>query len=300
MVKHPVTAGAIAGCLEISVTFPFEYVKTQLQLQQEASSLFAGADKYRNSFHCASVTLRERGVLGLYRGGASWFLFAGPRSAVRFGTFEFLSKQTAQRGLPESYGKATVDTANGFAAGIVEAALCQTPNQVLAIKLIHDQSPRGPKQYSGLAHVSRHIWQEHGLGGFFQGLSPAIAKGAATNAIRFFGYGHLKRLMQGPPRADGAPPPPLTPWQSLLAGGTAGAVSAVLTQPIDTIKANMMGLEATRFTSSWACATGLVRAGGLAALMNGVGPRVVRVFIEVGLQFSLFESVGRLIDEALE
>lgn len=164
---------------------------------------------------------------------------------------------------------------------VVEAALCQTPNQVLAIKLIHDQSPRGPKQYTGLLHVSRHILSESGVGGFFQGLAPAVAKGAATNAIRFLGFGELKRAMQGPPSPDGTPPPPLTPWQALLAGGTAGAVSAVLTQPIDTIKANMMGLEAARFSSSWACAADLVRAGGFGALMNGVGPRVVRVFIEV-------------------
>ena len=300
MVKHPVTAGAVAGCLEISVTFPFEYVKTQLQLQQEASSLFAGADKFRNSWHCASVTFREYGILGLYRGGASWFLFAGPRSAVRFGTFEALSGAAARNGLPDRYGPSAVDTANGFLAGIVEAALCQTPNQVMAIKLIHDQSPRGPKQYTGLAHCVASIYRLDGLAGFFQGVTPAVAKGAATNAIRFLGYGQLKRLMQGPPGADGSPPAPLTPSQAMLAGGTAGAVSAVLTQPIDTVKANMMGLEASRFRSTWHCLAEIVRAGGVAALFNGVGPRVVRVFIEVGLQFSLFESVGRLIDRALE
>ena len=329
-VKHPVTAGAVAGCLEISVTFPFEYIKTQLQLQQEASQLFAGADKFRNSFHCASVTMREHGFLGLYRGGASWFLFAGPRSAVRFGTFEALSSAATRNGLPERYGQSAVDTANGFTAGIVEAALCQTPNQVMAIKLIHDQSPRGPKLYTGLGHCVASIWRADGLGGFFQGVLPAVAKGAATNAIRFLGYGQLKRLMQGPPPADGRPLPPLAPWKAMLAGGTAGVVSAVLTQPIDTVKANMMGLEAKRFSSSFACCAEIVRAGGLAALMNGVGPRVVRgtvrpaielrtsvlalllltmsrvrslvraVFIEVGLQFSLFESVGRLIDRTLD
>ena len=53
----------------------------------------------------------------------------------------------------------------------------------------------------------------------------------------------------------------------------------MLTQPIDTVKANMMGLEASRFKSSFACAADIVRAGGVSALMNGIGPRVVRVFI---------------------
>ena len=43
----------------------------------------------------------------------------------------------------------------------------------------------------------------------------------------------------------------------------------------------------------------LVRAGGMPALMNGVGPRVVRVFIEVGLQFSLYEVIGRQLDRLM-
>ena len=83
-------------------------------------------------------------------------------------------------------------------------------------------------------------------------------------------------------------------------GGIAGAVSAVVSQPIDTVKANMMGLEAARFRSSFACAAELVRAGGFLTLFNGVGPRVTRVFIEVGLQFSLYESIGRWLDRVLE
>ena len=298
--RHPVVAGTLVGSMEISVTYPIEYVKTQLQLQQEASAMFAGADKFRNSFHCAEVTVKEYGIGGLYKGGMSWFVFALPRGAVRFGTFEALQNAAAQQELPERFGRATVDTANGFLAGIVEAALCQTPNQVIGIKMIHDQSPRGPKQYASFGHCIAEIYKADGFLGFFQGMAPAVLKGAATNAVRFLGFGQLKRLIQGPPSADGTPPPPLTPPQAMLAGGTAGAVSAVLTQPIDTVKANMMGLEAARFKSSLGCLVDLVRAGGVTSLFNGIGPRVIRVFIEVGLQFSLFESVGRLIDRALE
>jgi len=227
-------AGWVAGTLEISVTFPFEYIKTQMQLQQEASALFAGKDRFRSPFHCAAATVRERGALGLYRGGLSWALFGGPRSAVRFGTFETLTAASQRRGMHQRLGTPTADAINGFAAGMAEAALCQTPNQVIAIKMIHDQSPRGPCQYEGLAHCVACIWRAEGVGGFFQGVGPAVTKGAATNAIRFLGFGQLKRLAQGPAGADGAPPPPLATWQAMLCGGIAGAVSAVATQPIDT------------------------------------------------------------------
>jgi len=300
MGKHPALAGWIAGTLEISVTYPIEYVKTHLQLQQAASSMYATAGKhYSGPLDVAAKTVREHGILGLYRGGASWVFFAGPRSAVRFGTFDALSTMSKQRDLSVKYGQSTVDTANGFIAGIVEAAICQTPNQVIAIKMVHDQSPRGPKQYQGFAHAVGSMWRADGLGGFFQGIGPAVLKGAVTNSIRFLGFGRMKAIIQGEPSPDGMPPPPLAPWQAMLAGGTAGAISAVVSQPIDTVKANMMGLEGHKFKNSFHCLGALVRAGGVGCLFNGVAPRVVRVFIEVGLQFSLFESVSRLIDSRL-
>ena len=61
----------------------------------------------------------------------------------------------------------------------------------------------------------------------------------------------------------------------------------------------MMGLDAGRYRSALHCTTELVRHAGVRTLFNGVGPRVIRVFIEVGLQFTLFEQVGRLLDDAL-
>ena len=79
----------------------------------------------------------------------------------------------------------------------------------------------------------------------------------------------------------------------MLAGGVAGAVSAVASQPIDVVRANVMGLDAGRYSSSLACAAAIVRGGGLAALFLGVGPRVCRVFVEEGLKFSLFEAAER-------
>ena len=86
--------------------------------------------------------------------------------------------------------------------------------------------------------------------------------------------------------------------ESFGTGAVAGAISAVISQPVDTVKANMMGIDGGRYRSAVHCTTELVRAGGFRVLMNGVGPRVCRVFVEVGLQFSLYEYVGRALDRA--
>ena len=292
--RHPVVAGTLVGSMEISVTYPIEYVKTQLQLQQQASAMVSPSGlTFRGPLHCFTHTLQRHGVAGLYAGGASWIAFAGPRSAVRFSTFESLSTMAQRAGVG---GSPAADTACGLFAGILEGALCQTPSQAIAIKMIHDQSPQGPKRYKGFFHAIQMIHAEHGVArGFFCGMLPAVAKGAATNAIRFPVFGAIKRALQRDETRDA----PLPPAQAVLAGGVAGAVSAVATQPIDVVKANMMGLEADRFASTAGCTRALVAAGGIGALFQGLTPRVVRVFIEVGLQFALYEQISPILDRVL-
>jgi len=263
--RHPITAGWLAGTFEIVFTYPLEYVKTQLQLQQRASNLYAGSTSggYSGAVDCFRQTVQARGVQGLYRGGSAWVVFAGPRSAVRFSTFQQLSASAHRQG----YSGIGVDSACGFFAGTAEAALCQTPNQAIAIKMVHDQSPNGPKRYTSFVHAVRSIHVEDGVWrGFFCGIAPAVLKGAVTNCIRFFGFGAMTRsMLERQPLEQQQ----LQPWQTMLAGGVAGSVSAVISQPIDTVKANMMGLEAHRFDSSLGCLRELVKAGGVRCLFNG-------------------------------
>lgn len=79
--KHPgkaILAGGIAGGLEIMMTFPTEYVKTQLQLDEKAAK-----PKYTGPLNCVSVTVKEHGVLGLYRGLSSLLYGSIPKASVR-------------------------------------------------------------------------------------------------------------------------------------------------------------------------------------------------------------------------
>lgn len=278
-------AGGWAGSMEILVTYPLEFAKTHLQLQHGAAGTKSGFD--RGVVHCLASTVERHGVRGVYAGCTSWFVFAGPRSAVRFAAFERLSREA-----PRTSGW---DFLCGLGAGVCEAALCQTPNQSIQIKLQHDAAPGvAAKRYSHLPFLRacREIARQHGPLAFYDGVFPAMVKGALTNSIRFVGYrGLLRGLGLG---GDGPAP---TPAQSMLCGGVAGAVSAVASQPVDTVKANMMGLDRGRYASSLACARAIVEADGAAALFNGLRPRVVRVFFEVGLQFALFEQCTKIVDD---
>ena len=74
--------GGITGAIEISITFPTEYVKTVMQLYPEVNQ--------RGAINCVKDTVRSTGFLGLYRGYSALLLFSVPKNSVRFGAFNFM------------------------------------------------------------------------------------------------------------------------------------------------------------------------------------------------------------------
>ena len=50
--NHPILAGGLSGCIEICMTFPIEYTKTQLQLRRKNFPPFAGP------LHCVKWTVQ--------------------------------------------------------------------------------------------------------------------------------------------------------------------------------------------------------------------------------------------------
>ena len=76
-------AGGVTGGLEICITYPTEYVKTLLQLDQKL-----GAErKYSGILDCAKKTYGAHGFFGMYRGLSVLLYGSIPKSAVRFGAF---------------------------------------------------------------------------------------------------------------------------------------------------------------------------------------------------------------------
>lgn len=73
-----IVAGGITGGIEICITYPTEYVKTQLQLDEK------GANKrYNGIVDCVKKTVNERGFFGLYRGLSVLIYGSIPKSAAR-------------------------------------------------------------------------------------------------------------------------------------------------------------------------------------------------------------------------
>lgn len=87
-----------------------------------------------------------------------------------------------------------------------------------------------------------------------------------------------------------------TPIKAACSGAFAGGVSVLLFQGIDVLKSRMQGLDAHKYRSTWHCLQELLKNEGPMALYKGVGPRLTRVCLEVGITMSLYGEIVKVLD----
>uniref|UniRef100_A0A9J8A905 Tricarboxylate transport protein, mitochondrial n=1 Tax=Cyprinus carpio carpio TaxID=630221 RepID=A0A9J8A905_CYPCA len=314
---HPgkaILAGGIAGGIEICITFPTEYVKTQLQLDEKANP-----PRYRGITDCVSQTVRHHGVKGLYRGLSSLLYGSIPKSAVRFGVFEILSNQ-----MKDEAGKldSTRGLVCGLGAGVMEAVLVVCPMETIKVKFIHDQTSANPK-YRGFFHGVREIirtqgWsipfradhlshlsqigmnrlsqigtsERAGIRGTYQGLTATVLKQGSNQAIRFFIMTSLRNWYKGD-----NPNKSINPIITGAFGAIAGAASVFGNTPLDVIKTRMQGLEAHKYKSTMDCAMKIMQHEGPAAFYKGTVPRLGRVCLDVAIVFIIYEEVVKVLNK---
>eukprot|EP00069_Balaena_mysticetus_P007081 bmy_05419T0 len=169
----------LAGDIEICITFPTEYVKTQLQLDERLHP-----PCYQGIGDCVRRTVHNHGVPGLYRGLISLLYGCILKAAVRFGMFKFLSNhmRDAQGRLDSTRGLQC-----GLGAGVAGAVVVVCPMETI----------------KGLeAHKYRKMW-DRGLQilrnerpkAFYKGTVPRLGRVCLDVAIVFVIYDEVVKLL---------------------------------------------------------------------------------------------------------
>ncbi|EDW97701.1 putative tricarboxylate transport protein, mitochondrial [Drosophila yakuba] len=278
-----IIAGGITGGIEICITYPTEYVKTQLQLDEKGA-----AKKYNGIFDCVKKTVGERGFFGLYRGLSVLVYGSIPKSAARFGAFEFLrSKAADSRGHLSNSGKMLC----GLGAGVCEAIVAVTPMETIKVKFINDRRSANPK-FKGFIHGVGQIIKAEGISGIYKGLTATILKQGTNQAIRFLVLESLREWYKGDDHTKSVP--------KLLVGVfgvIAGAASVFGNTPLDVIKTRMQGLEASKYKNTAHCAYEIMKNEGPVAFYKGTVPRLGRVCMDVAITFMIYDSFMDLFNK---
>lgn len=275
-----IIAGGITGGIEICITYPTEYVKTQLQLDEKVG-------KYKGIVDCARQTVHERGVPGLYRGLSVLVYGSIPKSAVRFGSFEQFKRHAVDEKGNLSPGARLLC---GLGAGVSEAILAVTPMETVKVKFIADQRSANP-QFKGFFHGLRTIIAREGIAGTYQGVTATIMKQGSNQAIRFYVMETLKDWYR-----EGDPRKPVPKLIVGTFGGIAGAASVLGNTPLDVVKTRMQSLDAAKYKNTWDCAKRIMKEEGPRAFYKGTLPRMSRVCLDVAITFMIYDSFMELFN----
>ncbi|KAH7361330.1 mitochondrial carrier domain-containing protein [Pyrenochaeta sp. MPI-SDFR-AT-0127] len=267
-------SGAIAGGVEATATYPFEFAKTRAQLQ-------AGPRSSKNPFAVVASVARSDGLRAIYTGCSTLILGTAFKAGVRFLSFDSIRNQLADE-------KGVLSPANGILAGMlagtVESVVAVTPTERIKTALI-DDAKNSPKRYRGGLHASQVILQTQGVAGLYRGLVSTTMKQSATSAVRMGSYNVLKEFS----RQHNLPQNSAVTFGI---GAIAGTITVYATQPFDTIK--------TRAQSAQGASTGeafrsVLQHAGVRGLWSGSTMRLGRLVFSGGIVFTVYEKVAALL-----
>lgn len=270
---HPLTslfAGAVAGGVEATITYPFEYAKTRSQLRS------AGAQQ--GVLRMLQNVVKAEGMPGLYTGCSALVAGTALKAGVRFLAFDSIKAQ-----LVDEQGKLSTSRGilAGMAAGAVESLLAVTPTERIKTALIDDA--KGAKRFKSTTHAISLLLREQGLAGLYRGLISTTAKQSATSAVRMGSYNALRTQYQT--RMGHLPKSTL---ETFAMGSIAGCITVYMTQPFDTVKTRA---QCSQGETLMRAVRGTWQDGGLRSFWRGSTMRLGRLVLSGGIVFSIYEKV---------
>jgi len=262
-------SGFIAAAIEISATWPFEYAKTQLQLNRKDPS-----------FNVVNH-IRSEGF-SIYRGLAPMLIGAPIQGMLRFSTLEYFNSRFKD----PNTGKVSMASglAAGICAGVLESVIVVTPMETVKTRLIDSKK--------GLADGVKYVVQNHGVSGLYKGVGATIAKSASNQGFRFVIFNQYQNLILKNPSEE-----KLTALQSLAGGMIAGLIGAFGNTPFDTIKSRMQSLESARYKNVFDCGKKMLVEEGPLSLYKGLIPRCLRVVPGQGIIFLSYSQISGFLKE---
>ncbi|KAG4950938.1 hypothetical protein AAZX31_16G025400 [Glycine max] len=198
-------AGACAGIIAMSATYPMDMVRGRITVQTEASPY-----QYRGMFHALSTVLREEGARALYKGWLPSVIGVIPYVGLNFAVYEslkdYLIKSNPFDLVENSELSVTTRLACGAAAGTVGQTVAY-PLDVIrrrmqmvgwnhaASVLTGDGRGKVPLEYTGMIDAFRKTVQHEGFGALYKGLVPNSVKVVPSIAIAFVTYEVVKDVL---------------------------------------------------------------------------------------------------------
>lgn len=213
--------GAVAGATGAVVSYPFDFVKSQLQTE-------IGRAKYKNGIEAAVDIVSTDGPLSLYRGIGVQIAGVAPEKAIKLSVNDIVRngiRSASGGGLP-LWGELLAGAMAGFCQVIVT-----NPTEVMKVGL----------QTSGMT-IGELFQEIGGFSGLYKGSAACITRDIIFSLTLFPLYAHFREflppLLLGPGAVSGD-----SVVVDILAAGGAAAPAALIATPADFVKTRIQSQD---------------------------------------------------------
>jgi Mitochondrial carrier protein len=281
-----VVAGAIAGAIGIGVAFPFDAIRTQVQVLRtqavpavvdESGGAVAASSKSPSMLDTVQYIWQREGVKGFFSGVQSMMIGQAVVKSMAFSTnsfaISFLAANQFSHDLPHSLQLFMAACFAGFVASFVVAP-------VERVSVIMQAQTKYASEWDCLMAV---LQKEGPVGICTRGLGATFAREVPSDGIYFWLYGILSHSPYAPLLGGFGP---------LVFGAFAGMCSWVPIYPVDVVKTAIQNDdEGSSKASFMDVAMDLYDKGGVGVFFDGFDAKLIRAAVHHAMTFAVYEAV---------
>lgn len=265
-------AGSMAGLVEHTLLYPIDTVKTRMQ------AVLISQPQHTTSFlnTFASIIRHER-ARTLFRGWTAVVMAAVPSHAMYFGAYEYSKHRLCAE---EGLHPLKIALSGAFAAMAHDAIV--TPFDVIKQRMQLQNC-----QYASIISCARCVSRREGYTSFFRSYPTTVLLNIPTFSTNFVVYESAKVALKGSRLGDEEC------WQHhLVAGGLAGGVAGLVSNPVDVIKTAIQTDQEKGYKSIRGTVAKLMSGReGYRVFMSGASARAAYMVPSAAITWTVYEAM---------
>jgi len=273
--------GGVSAAVSKTAAAPIERVKLLIQNQDEMIKAGRLSQPYKGIAECFSRTVKEEGVLSLWRGNTANVIRYFPTQALNFAFKDKFKRMFNYKKEKDGYAKVFLgNIASGGAAGAVSLTFVYSLDYART-RLANDAKSAkkgGERQFNGLVDVYRKTIKSDGIAGLYRGFNISCVGIIIYRGLYFGMFDSLKPIVLTGALRDNFLASFLLGWSVTIGAGLAS-------YPIDTIRRRMMMTsgEAVKYKSSYHAFKEIITKEGPKSLFKGAGANILRAIAGAGV-----------------
>ncbi|XP_043691142.1 ADP,ATP carrier protein 1, mitochondrial-like [Telopea speciosissima] len=273
--------GGVSAAVSKTAAAPIERVKLLIQNQDEMIKAGRLSEPYKGIGDCFSRTMKDEGVMSLWRGNTANVIRYFPTQALNFAFKDYFKRLFNFKKDKDGYWTWFAgNLASGGAAG-ASSLLFVYSLDYARTRLANDSKAAkkgGERQFNGLVDVYRKTLQSDGIAGLYRGFNISCVGIIVYRGLYFGLYDSLKPVLLTGNLQDSF-------FASFALGWLITNGAGLASYPIDTVRRRMMMTsgEAVKYKSSLDAFSQILKNEGAKSLFKGAGANILRAVAGAGV-----------------